>query len=121
LRGIELAPVSLLARMRGKGRRIEFVEEGSEELRWLDFMGVNANAGGEKLDHILLRAEPRIIEIWEEFLHGTQKRCGLIADTVAMKQAEIHVKRFMIRHRRLIGISGEDAAILEQMAASLEK
>ena len=120
MRGIDLAPESLLARMREKGRRIEFVEEGSDELRWLDFIGSNANVGGEDVDHILLRSEPRIIEVWEEFLHGTQNKCGLIADTVAMKKAEIHVKRFMVRHRHLIGISGEDAAILEQMAVLLE-
>lgn len=93
---------------------------GSEVLRYLDLMEVNANVGGESMNHFLLRADPRIIEAWEEFLHGTQKKCGLIDDSVATTSAEIHVKRFMIQHRRMIGISEEDSSLLERMAVAIE-
>ena len=43
-------------------------------------MGANANIGGERMMDILLRPDPRVIEVREEFLHGTQKKCGLIDD-----------------------------------------
>lgn len=106
--------------MRRKGRTIVFVQADSDEERYLDHMGVHANAGGLRLDHILLRVDARLIEVWEEFLHGTQRKCGLIRDTRAMTTAEIHVKRFMSRHRRLIGLSDEDASVLERMARVIE-
>jgi hypothetical protein len=100
--------------MRSKGRDIQIAGEGTEELRLLDAMSANANVGGELLVHILLREEPRVIEVWEEFLHGTQKKCGII-ERLGIREAEIHVKRFMIRHRRLIGIWDGDIRILEAL------
>ena len=63
---------------------------------------------------ILLRQDPRKIEVLEEFLHGTQKRNGLI-DKIGVDAAEIHVKEFMIRNQKLLGISPEDVEILKQM------
>jgi hypothetical protein len=120
LRGKEPADDALIAAMRSKGRTIIFVEPNSDEDHYLNLIGANANVGGLRLDHILLRADPRMIEAWEEFLHGTQRKCGLIRDTQAMRTAEIHVKRFMSRHRRLIGLSDEDAAVLERMAEAIE-
>ncbi len=120
IRGIELASPELVEKMRRKGRVIEFAEAGSEALRYLDTMKANANVGGELLTNILIRGDVRTIEIWEEFLHGTQKKCGLIDDSVATTSAEIHVKRFMIQHRRMIGISEEDSSLLERMAVAIE-
>jgi hypothetical protein len=113
-RGVERASESLIERMRSKGRSIQIARKGTDELRLLDAMSANANVGGELLVHILLREEPRTIEIWEEFLHGTQKKCGMI-ERLGIREAEIHVKRFMIRHRRLIGISDGDIRILEAL------
>lgn len=54
------------------------VQEGSEEARYLDFMGAEANAGGETMSHILLRPNPGKAAALEEFLHGTQHRLGII-------------------------------------------
>jgi hypothetical protein len=98
--------------MRSKGRTITVAEEGSEELRYLDYMRANASVGGGLLNDILLRPAPRVIEVWEEFLHGTQRKCGLIKE-FPNPAYEIHVKRFMVRHHRLIGISVEDIAVLD--------
>ena len=77
-RGSEFATRDLLDRVRAKGRTILFATEDSEELRYLDKQGVNGNVGGESCTHILLREDPRLIEVWEEFLHGTQFKCGLV-------------------------------------------
>src|SRR5438105_13766562 len=76
-RGIELAPGSLLERIRSKRRVIAFALPDSAELRYLDIMRANANCGGAELRHIILRSEPRKIEAIEEFLHGTHVRNGL--------------------------------------------
>jgi len=54
------------------------------------------------------------ISLLEEFLHGTQNRLGII-DKVGVRGAETHVKVFMLRHQRLLGISAEDAKILQQI------
>jgi hypothetical protein len=96
------------------------VEEGSEELRYLDFRGANANVGGEAVTHILLRPDPRTIEVWEEFLHGTQHKCGLI-EGLGVQECERHVKQFMIRHRRLIGVSEGDTAYLAHLLEDLSR
>ena len=114
LRAIEPASAELLARVQSKGRTVTYALPGSDELRYLDFMQANANVGGEKMTHILLRQDPRKVEVLEEFLHGTQKRIGLI-DRIGIDAAEIHVKDFMVRHQKLLGISPEDAGILVAM------
>jgi len=101
-----------LDKIRAKRRTIDFVLEGSEELRYLNKMGVNANVGGELMTHILLREDPRKIEVLEEFLHGTQFKCGIL-DVLEWIEAEAHVKNFMIRHRRLLGISDGDVVVLK--------
>src|SRR5262249_53593476 len=76
--GAEPATDELLAAMKAKGRTVAIAREGSEELRYLDHMGAEANVGGENLTHILLREDPTKIAALEEFLHGTQSRLRLI-------------------------------------------
>ena len=110
-RGRARASDELIERVRSKGRTIEFAASGSEEERYLDYMGANANAGGADLRHILLRPDPRLIEILEEFLHGTQMHCGVV-DRLGINGAEAHVVDFMLRHRSLLHISYFDAGRL---------
>lgn len=118
-RGTQPATEELLDKVRSKGRDILFATEGSEELRYLNKKKANANIGGETYTHILLREDPRFIEIWEEFLHGTQYKCGLFTDRTlgegqdGFEKCEEHVKEFMIRHARLIGICEADIKILQ--------
>lgn len=66
------------------------------------------------MTNILLRRNPTKVEVLEEFLHGTQFRRGII-DRLGVQGAEVHVKEFMLRHQRLMGITDQDAAILRQM------
>jgi len=89
----------LLDRIRRKGRTIEVATEGSDELRYLNAMRAHAKVGGETLSHILLKEDSRRIEVWEEFLHGTQYKCRLIGrpehDQNDVEVAEVLVKSFM--------------------------
>ena len=66
------------------------------------------------MSHILLRQNPSKAAVLEEFLHGTQHRLGII-DRLGAQGAERHVKDFMIRHKRMLGLSDEDVQILQQL------
>ncbi len=114
LNSVERATPELLDAVRSKGRTIKFVQEGSDEARYLDFIGAEANVGGETMSHILLRPNPGKAAVLEEFLHGTQYRLGIV-DRLGVNGAETHVKDFMIRHRRLLGLGDGDVNILRQL------
>jgi hypothetical protein len=113
LEGVERASPELL-RAIGERRQVQIVTEGSEEMRYLDTVGAEANVGGPNMDHILLRPNPSKAAVLEEFLHGTQHKLGLI-DRLGPASAETHVKDFMISHQKLLGLSDEDVARLIQL------
>ena len=117
VRGVEPASEALINSVRSKGRTINFAEPGSDSLRFLDHpvFGGNASVSGERFTSILLRRDPRKIEVLEEFLHGTQFKTGRVGSTGQIFDAERHVKDFMIRHRKLLGLSDGDVSILRQM------
>jgi hypothetical protein len=108
LAGVERASPELLEAMRRHGRTIDIAQPGSEEMRFLDSFQAEANVGGAMMEHILLRSAPSKAGVLEEFLHGTQHRLGII-DRLGVQGAEVHVKDFMIRHQRLLGLSAADA------------
>lgn len=114
LRCNEQASAEWLARVESKGRTIHYALPDTDDLRYLDYMRANANVGGEELTNILFRQDPRKVEVLEEFLHGTQKRIGLIGK-IGVKAAERHVKELIIRHQRLLSISPHDVDILKEM------
>jgi len=114
-RTTELASKELIEKMRSKGRVIKIAEEGSDELKYLKRMNANANAGGEGMRHIILRYDATKVEALEEFFHGTQSRLGIVSGTDNLLQGEIHVKRFMTKKAKLLGISPEDVRILNDM------
>lgn len=114
-RGTLLAAPGLLEKMQSErhDRTVVLATEGSDELGLLDWFGANADCNGDGYRHIILREDARLIEAWEEFLHGTQFKVGLLsALPEARLEAEVHVKRFMIRHARLLGITREDVDVL---------
>jgi hypothetical protein len=49
----------------------------------------------------------------EEFLHGTQFRLKIYDGTSNIMFAEWHVRDFIIRHKKTLGLSTEDVLILE--------
>ena len=107
-RGEELASEELLDAVRRHGRRI-FQDEETQSL--LDYFKANASSSGPH--DISLRLDPRKIEVLEEFLHGTQARRGWDR-RMSTAQLELQVKGFMIRHRRLLGISDADVLWLQK-------
>lgn len=113
-RGETLAPPALLEKMRTRGRTIVIAEDDSEELGLLRSMNANANVGGADLTHIILRADARLIEAWEGYLHGVQQSCGVI-EALGYDAAEVHVKRFMIRRRIALGLAEKNVAVLRRM------
>ncbi len=111
---MERASPELLANIKRHGRTVMVAKFGSEELRYLDYMGAEANVGGPDMTHILVREDPGKAAVLEEFLHGTQSRLGII-DRLGQAGAEHHVKDFMIRHRVMLDLSDEDVGILQRL------
>ena len=112
LMGVERASSKLLNTISSK-RTVEFALEGSDDMKYLNFLGAEANVGGGYMTHILLRPNPSKAALLEEFLHGTQRRIGLINGLDDAPFAEWHVKDFMIRHKRLLGLGDQDVEILK--------
>lgn len=113
LRGVEPASPELLARMSKHGRTVDIAAEGSDDMRFLDMCGAEASAGGPGSRSILLRPDPSKAAALEEFLHGTQARLGIFSGTADRAFAEFHVKDFMVRHKRLLGLGDADVDILK--------
>jgi large repetitive protein len=112
--GVEKASPELLLNIAAHGRSVNIALEGTDELRYLNSIPAEANVGGIGHTHILLRENPSKAAVLEEFLHGTQDRLGVI-DRLGNQGAEVHVKEFMLRHSRMLGIGNEDAVILEKL------
>jgi RHS repeat-associated protein len=106
LAGVEPASEELLRAVAAR-RTVQIAEAGSEEMRYLDYIGAEANVGGPTTTNILLRPNPSKAAVLEEFLHGTQGRLGII-ERLGQGGAEYHVKDFMIRHSRMLGLGAED-------------
>ena len=111
LMGVEKASEELIEAI-SKKRRVIIAQEGSEELRMLDYFGAEASVGGEDMASIILRKNPSKAAILEEFLHGTQHNLDII-DELGRPGAEAHVKDFMIRHQKILGLGDEDVEILK--------
>ncbi len=114
--GVERASPELIASVPER-RTVVIAQPGSEDLRYLDTIGAEANVGGSDYSHILLREDPSKAAVLEEFLHGTQSKLGVIdrLGTSGYGSAETHVKDFMIRHQSMLGLSSEDVQILKQL------
>ncbi|WP_252369084.1 RHS repeat domain-containing protein, partial [Escherichia coli] len=111
LMGVEKAAPELLEAISRK-RHLIIALPGSDEFRMLEHFGAEASV----LDMtIIVRSNPSKAAILEEFLHGTQEKLG-IAEKLGrygLGSAETHVKDFMIRHKKMLGLSDEDVAILK--------
>lgn len=116
LMGVDPASKELLATVSRK-RDLIIAKPGSDELRLLDYFGAEASVSGVNNSSILLRQNPSKAAVLEEFLHGTQSRIGVIErlGTSGFGSAETHVKDFMIRHQRMLGIGQEDVLILQRL------
>jgi hypothetical protein len=111
LRSVERASAELIEAV-GSRRAITWADEGTDALRYLDYKRAEAAALGA--EDIILRRNPGKPAVLEEFLHGRQQRLGII-DRLGREGAEYHVKDFMIRHRRLLGLGDEDVEVLRRL------
>lgn len=110
------AEPQLLDLMRAKGREIILFDDNSQEFLRLKSMGKEASVilTDDGIDYISLKANPSKIAALEEFLHGTQRKIPLLKDQYDVI-LEIEVKDFMIRHRKLLGLSDNDVAVLDSL------
>lgn len=111
--GVEAASAALIAKVAAR-RNLHFART-PDEVRYLEFIGAEANVGGEKMNHILMKDPPSKAALLEEFLHGTQHKLGMLKSSADTAFAEWHVKDFMVRHCRLLGLGDEDVAILKTL------
>jgi len=104
-----LEPVSadLLVRLEAKGF---LILQGPDITAYLNARGANAATFGTR--ELLLRSDPRKLEVLEEFLHHTQLEIGL-QERLTLPELEAHVKEFMVRHQRWLRLVPEDIAWLE--------
>jgi RHS repeat-associated protein len=112
LTGVERASQGLLDAV-GSRRAITIATEGSDALRYLNYRNAEAAAFPASGD-IILRTNPSKAAVLEEFLHGTQSKLGII-DRLGTGGAETHVKDFMIRHQKMLGLSAEDVVRLQKL------
>jgi hypothetical protein len=102
-RAQERANPDLLRKLQERGYSID----QSEEIQWyLDYRQTNAATFLQ--GDLLLRPDARTVEVLEEYLHNVQRKIGL-TEKMTLRELEVHVKEFMLRHRRLCGISEADA------------
>jgi hypothetical protein len=95
-----------LDRLRSRGFT---VDQSTEVQQYLDYRKANAATFLDK--DLLLRPDARKIEVLEEYLHNVQRQVGL-TEKMTPWEMEIHVKEFMLRHQKLLGISDADAGWL---------
>jgi hypothetical protein len=96
-------------------RAVTYADEGTDALRFLDYRGAEAASLGP--DDVILRRNPSKAAVLEEFLHGTQHRLGVVdrLGTSGYGSAETHVKDFMIRRQRMLGLGAEDIQRLQTL------
>jgi hypothetical protein len=115
---VEPESADLIEKMRKHGRQIVVAAAGSEEERYLNYMAAEASVNSPKSTHMLVKTDVGKSTLLEEFLHGTQHRLGLVPDSyvaglnMPMVKAEYHVKDFMVRHHRLLGLDSSDVDML---------
>ena len=101
--------------MQNKGRSINVAMKGSEDYKYLEHMGAEGSVNSGMPNHILIKEDAGKSTLLEEFLHGTQKRLGIVGRLTG-QEAEVHVKDFMIRHARLLGLDNDaDIRLLTQL------
>lgn|GEM_PF-2142918 len=100
-RANQMAPQELIDALKKRGYD---VFDDADIQRHLDRMNANASTFGQK--DLLLRTDPRKLEVVEEWLHNVQQRLG-----IAPELRELHVADFMHRHRTLLGLDQIDTAL----------
>lgn len=107
------AEPELIDAMRSKGRELKIIEPGTADRGRLGGLGKEAAVliSTDMPDLLQLKVGAPKIAALEEFLHGTQFRNPYLSELpIAIR--EIHVKDFMIRHQKMLGLSENDLSVL---------
>ena len=115
LQGIERASDELIERIRSKGRTVIIAKPDSDDFKYLEYTGAEANVGDEGLKHIIVRENPSKAALLEEFVHGVQVDVGFLQSSDNQSWREYHAKHFLVRHSNLMGIGEDDVRILEHL------
>ncbi|MEQ9406152.1 MAG: hypothetical protein RIK87_00440 [Fuerstiella sp.] len=108
-RASQMAPDELLQGLKNRGYE---VFDGPDIQRHLNRMGANASTFGTK--DLLLRPDPRKLEVIEEWLHNVQQRIGI---DPAIRES--HIADFIHRHRRLLGL--DEADTLKRLQIEIQR
>jgi hypothetical protein len=117
LKHLELQPIpdNLVRAVEGKGRTVTFGEPGSMHAMRLEAAEAVALTMYPSCTEILIRPDAPRVALLEEFLHGTQAKLGIIEKYELRQMAEVHVKDFMLRHQKLLGLDANDVVLLNEL------
>lgn len=108
---------TLIPNLRKRGWTVEIVEPGHPQYAGM-VQDLTAGWWVGKF-HMRLLQKPgeniKQVTVLEEFLHGTQDKIPLFDTKHPYPRYEIHVKDFMIRHRRRLGLEDRDVSVLEEL------
>jgi len=107
---------ALVKRMEKKGWTVVITKEGSEEFKYLNSIGAEASISSGHPRHIIIREGATKSCLLEEYLHETQVKLGLLEKYGSYQELEIHVKDFMLRHVKMLGLDNpNDISLLQKL------
>jgi len=102
--------------MRGKGWTVHVAKKGTDEYRYLVNNNIDASFNTGVPKHILIKEGAPKSALLEEYLHGTQTELGLLEKYGSKEALEVHVKDFMLRHAKMLGLDNpHDLNLLKQL------
>lgn len=110
------ATPELIQAVESKGRTVSIGAPGSPLWDHLEAVGAEAKVTYPGCMDIVMRQGAKKAALLEEFLHGTQAKIGIFdSPEIPYQFAEIHVKDFMVRHSRLLGLNENDLVLLKEL------
>lgn len=108
--------MALVKKLEEKGWTVVVARKGMEEFKYLTSQGAEASVAEGFPKHIIIKDTATKSALLEEFLHGTQLKRGLLEKYGSHQALEVHVKDFMLRHAKLLGLDNpNDIKFLQQL------
>lgn len=106
----------LIDTMKSKGWQIEIVRPGTDDYRYFTKYNIDASINTGVPKHILIKEGAPKSALLEEYLHGTQLKLGLLEKYGSREALEVHIKDFMIKHSKILGLDNpHDIKLLQQL------